>query len=182
MIAALLAIAGTAEAQPSPIAEPVYHGILEVRRSLGSFDPDTGIASLKIRSWRFLLNPDTNQILPDQEPIVVDISENSLPLAAGMLTRSRNGKVFTYKAAREDTTQPIRSLRIKQTRDAYRVSMTLRGLDFRSLINNDGSCLPIAVIIGDDDGFNGGIFTRPGFESRRLRIARGCISAWPWER
>jgi hypothetical protein len=184
LVLALLLVAATAAAQPSPIADPVFHGVLGVRPSRGAFDPESGIASLTLRSWRFLLYPDSNAIFPDQEPIVIDIGENSLPLAAGMLVPSRNGKTFTYRAAPEDTTQPIRLLRIKQTKrsDTYRISLTLRDLDFRDLINNDGDCLPIAVIIGDDDGFNGGIFTRPSFGSRRLRIPRSCVSPWPWQR
>ena len=44
-------------------------------------------------------------------------------------------------------------------------------------------CNPMAVIVGDDDGFSGVEFDRPGgFSSSRVKIDGTCTPAggWPW--
>jgi len=42
-------------------------------------------------------------------------------------------------------------------------------------------CQPLAVIVGDDDGFTGAdLMTRPAI-SRHVAVPRACsVNTWPW--
>jgi hypothetical protein len=166
------------------VPDAVYHGELDVLPSVGKFDYDTGVASLKLRKWRFLVVTDSNGLAPDQETIVVLVGENSFPLPPGALKRSRNGKVFSYKAAKDDPS-PLRALRMRNRGYFYTFNVTLRDVPLGTLTTNDGVCLPVALLVGDDDAFNGGVFRRPGFTVdatvKQLRIQRSCPVPWPWE-
>jgi hypothetical protein len=181
-LAAVLACAsGVARAQVSQGATPIYHGLLFMRPSHGSIDPETGSAEVKARRWRLVLTPDSDGIYPDLEPVVVAIGENTFMLPAGTLHASRRGRVFSYRALRTDT-QAFRSFRIRRRRDgSYAVRFVVRGVDLSKLVLQDPLCLPTAVIVGDDDGFSGVTYSRPGFESRRLLIPSKCaVDSWPW--
>jgi hypothetical protein len=139
------------------------------------------MASLKLRRWRFLLYPESNDLAPDQELVAVRVGNNILPLDPGRLRASRNRKVFSFKAAKDDPT-PLRKLRLKKRRGEYSVSVTVRDIELSDLVLNDGVCVPMAVLVGDDDAFSGGFFVRPGFgvrPARRVRILRSCPSEWP---
>ena len=86
----------------------------------------------------------------------------------------------------------FRLFRIKQLSDAscapgirrpcYSVSFTLTGLDLSPLVLQNPLCLPMAVIVGDDDGFRGIFLTRRGhFMSPHVAIPRPCTPpTWPW--
>jgi hypothetical protein len=123
--------------------------------------------------------------------VIVAIGENSFMLEAGMLRPSRSGKVFSYRAPRNGDPQPIRSLRLKRQRDgSYTVRFSLTGVDLSMLILSDPVCLPTALLVGDDDGFLGVLFTRKACDkvplgrpcrARRVDIPRDCtIETWPW--
>jgi hypothetical protein len=179
-IVTLLALGSSARAQ-SPA---VYHGELDVLPSVGKFDINTGGASLKLRKWRFLVVPDSNGLVPDQEPIVILIGQNSFTLQPGSLKRSRNGKTFSFKAAKDDPSS-LRALRMRHRGYFYTFNATLRDVPLGTLATNDGVCLPVAFLVGDDDAFNGGVFSRPGFtvdsSAKQLRIQRSCPVPWPWQ-
>jgi hypothetical protein len=184
LLAAVLllpALASPVGAQ-SAAGDAVYHGRLDVLPSPGRFDVDTGKASLRLRRWRFLVVPDSNGVFPDQETALVLIAENTFALPPGALRRSRNGKVFSFKAAKDDPS-PLRALRMRDRGYFYTFNVTLRGVDLATLATSDGVCLPVAIQVGDDDAFAGGVFQRPGFarQAPQLRIARSCPTAWPWE-
>ena len=175
--------AATARAQISTTATPVYHGTLRILRpAVGTFDTATGIGTLRVRRWRLGLREDSNGIFPDQEPVVVALGEESFRLEAGSLTRSRNGKVFRYQAPHDAGPRGIRSIRIAQrARDSYLISLTLIGIDMSQLLLRNPVCQPLAVIVGDDDGFTGAdLMTRPAF-SRHVAVPRACsVNTWPW--
>jgi hypothetical protein len=169
-----------ARAQPVTSEDPIYHGVLDVLASPGSFDPSTGKAALRLRRWRFLIEPGSNGVFPDQETTEVLIADNSFALPPGTLRRSRSGKVFSYKAKKDDPS-PVRAIKLRYRGYFYNVTVKVQDVDLTQLVNNDGICLPVALRVGDDDAFNGGIFTRPGFNSTQLRISRSCTSEWPWQ-
>jgi len=180
---ALTLAAATARAQISTGATPVYHGTLRILRpGVGTFDTATGIGTLRVRRWRFELKQDSNGIFPDQEPVVVALGDESFRLEAGSLTRSRNGKVFRYQAPHDAGPRGIRSFRIaRRASGIYLVSFTLTGVDLSQLVLNNPVCQPLAVIVGDDDGFTGAdLMTRPAF-SRHVAVPRACsVNTWPW--
>ena len=174
-----------ASAQPATTATPNYHGVLDILAARGTISPDTGIATLKIRRWRLLLTQDSNGIFPDQEPTLIALAENNFYLPAGSLKASRGGRVFRYRAPRDAGPRALRSLYITRRPDgAYLVSFTLTGVELSRLTIQDRDCVPMALIVGDDDGFAGARLRRPSFETRRLLVTGDCTAdlngAWPW--
>ena len=170
---------------------PIYHGVLGFLPAKGKIDPKTGIASLKVNHARLLLSPTSDGIFPDREPVLVALGQNNFSLDAGMLKASHNGKVLTYRAPR-NTMSGILSFRIWQiagpgaagaSRGAYALRFTLKGLNLALLNTEYPLCLPMAVIVGDDDGFSGVTLMRPnGFHSPNFTIPRDCdaTGGWPW--
>ena len=103
-------------------------------------------------------------------------------LPAGSLTRSRNGKVFRYHAPAGAGPRGINSFRIaRRANGSYLVSFTLIGVDMSVLVLNTPVCQPMAVIVGDDDGFRGALLARPHFK-RRVAIPKACDASnhCPW--
>jgi len=176
----LAAAAPTARAQVST-ATPIHHGTLLIRGAAGRIDDSTGIGTLRVRRWLLTLADGSNGIFPGQEPVVVALGEESYVLAAGSLVPSRNGKVFHYRAPADAGPRAIRSFRIAQRPGgSYRVSFSLIGLDLSQLVLQTPVCMPLAVIVGDDDGFTGALLARPGFHAR-VTVPRPCnVNAWPW--
>jgi hypothetical protein len=163
-------------------ATPVYHGILQVARAGGSIDRDgNGSATVRVPRWTFLPNPDTNGIFPSQEVINVAIGEEALVLDVGQLQPSRSGKAFSFRSS----TNRIRFFRLWQLKSgAWAVRFNLAGIDLSRLLRVDSVCMPVAVLVGDDDGFTGATFKSPSFSSRRLIIPKDCDVGgdWPWLR
>jgi hypothetical protein len=142
------------------------------------------MATLKAHDWRFLpVYPSPDGVYPDQEPIVIALAENSFYLPAGAVKASRHGTRFRYRAPRNASTRGIRSLRLLERRDGtYLLSFTLAGVDLSQLTIADRACVPMAFIVGDDDGFNGARLRRPSFTSRALFVPGSCneTADWPW--
>jgi len=184
IVALVIAIAGGAGAQISTGGgSPVYHGLLDILGARGRIDIDTGNASVKVHRWRFIPAPNSNGIFPAEEPVRIALDDNTLFLPAGSLKASRHGRVFRYKAPRDAGPQAVRSLEIRVVKDGtYRVKYTLTGLNLSKLLFGFPTCVPTAVIIGDDDGFAGAWLNRQSFESPRLAIPRSCeiTNDWPW--
>ncbi|HYV56645.1 MAG TPA: hypothetical protein VE911_03830 [Candidatus Nitrosopolaris sp.] len=170
---------------------PIYHGVLGFLPAKGKIDRATGTASLKVQHARFLLSPTSDGIFPDREPILIALGpNNTFGIDAGMLKPSHKGKVLTYRAPKS-TTSGILSFRIWQiagpgaagaSRGAYGLRFTLKGLNVALLNVQDPLCLPMAVIVGDDDGFSGVVLTSPSFQSKTLSVPRDCNAGgnWPW--
>src|SRR5439155_633686 len=57
----------------------------------------------------------------------------------------------------------------------YTVSFKVEGVDLERLNIEDPLCSPLAVIVGDDDGFVSVAVTSPSFVSRRVSLPRICI-------
>ena len=187
-IAALVAVLSAgrpSSAAPATTATPAFHGTLDMIAAHGTIDPSTGNATLKIRGWRLLLSPDSNGIFPDQEPMLIALAENNFYLAAGALKPSRRGRVFRYRAPRDVGPRAIRSLRLAERRDGiYTLSFTLTGVELSRLTIQDRDCVPMAFIVGDDDGFGGARLRRPSFKTRQIVLPGDCTAdlngAWPW--
>ena len=171
---------------------PIYHGVLGFLPMKGKIDRTTGIASLKVQHARFLLSPTSDGVFPDREPILVALGANNFSLDAGMLKASHGGKVLSYRAPRTGNPTGILSFRIWQivgagaagaSKGAYGIRFTLRDLNLALLNTEYPLCLPMAVIVGDDDGFSGVMLTRPaGFKSPHFTIPKDCDTGggWPW--
>ena len=177
-LAALLPVAARAQ-----VAEPVHHGCLFVRFAGGPFDPRTGVATLKVPGWRFTSAPGSDGIFPATEPILVFLAENDYSLDPGALHASRSGKVFSYRAPKGTAPPAIKRLRIKQKKDgSFTARFQLTGLVLEQIINADGLCLPMALIVGDDDFFSGVRLIRPGsLETvKRFEVQSSCVpNDWP---
>jgi hypothetical protein len=173
----------TGRAQDSPVVEPVFHGLLEILPAGGTLDPETGSSTVKVRRWRFIATQDSNGLFPTTEAVVIALGDNTFTIPAGMVKASRNGRVFKFRAAPDaDPRFPAR-FRLKQRTDGtWAVRFTLRGVNLASLVVTYPICLPMAVLVGDDDGFSGVELTRKSFGSRRLLIEKECDIGedWPW--
>jgi len=190
--ALMLAAAAPAPRAQVTTATPVHHGKLFMLPAVARIDNATGIGNLRVRSWQLQLADGSNGIFPGSEPVVLAFGEESFLLPGGSLTPSRNGKVFTYRAPADAGPRAFRLFRIRQRPDGscasgsqrpcYSVSFTVTGLDLSQLVLQNPLCLPLAVIVGDDDGFRGIYLTRRGhFNSSRVAIPHSCVPpTWPW--
>src|SRR5262249_24621451 len=88
------------------------------------------------------------------------------------------------------TPRGVRSLKIVQyTRGClglacYKVSFSLVQIDLSTLVLESPVCTPMAIIIGDDDGFSGVQFARPGLVGPKIRVQSKCddVNNWPGRR
>lgn len=172
-----LLVASTVEAVP-----PIFHGRLTAGSGKGRIDPNTGNTTFSIRRWGLKLTSDSNGIDPAVEVMIIAVAEESFRIPEGMLKRSRSGRRFTYRTT---TNRGVRMIQL--TRDAeggWRIRFTLAGVELSSLLVLDPPlCLPLAVIVGDDDGFTGVSFDKPKpYPSSVLTIRGVCsdVVGWPW--
>ena len=184
VLALLLAIwAGTAAAQVTT-PEALYHGVLTVNPARGTLDLVTGNALLKAGHWRADLNPETNGMFPDREPILFAIGEEIFRLPDDMMRSSRKGKMFSYRA-KPAPERGIGSLRLQRRRNgSWSITFDLRGVELSALFVDNPVCKPLALIVGDDDFFNGVLLSRAPPASTHLRIPSDCdaTGGWPWIR
>jgi len=180
-LAALLA--GRAAAQISTSAVPIFHGTLDVNQPAGgTLDRKTGQVKLRVNRWMFMPVAGSNGIFPSQEPVLVALGEDSFRLEPGSLVSLHGGRVFAYRAPKS-VKRGVRKIRIwPQPDGTYRLRFTLIGADLSRLNIEDPVCVPLAVIVGDDDGFSGVTVTSPSFRSRRIAIPGPCNAGgdWPW--
>lgn len=160
-----------------------YHGFLTIRRAGGTIDPSTGVSSVNVKRWSFLLAPDSNGMEPDVEPIIVAVGEGErLVLPAGTMRASKNRRKFTYRD--KTITRGVRSMKLWRGKDPaiWQVRFQVVGIDLSTLTINFPDCLPMAVIVGDDDGFSGVEFDRVGgFNGKGVRLVGFCaVEDWPW--
>jgi hypothetical protein len=181
-LVALLAVPVTARSQ----ARPVYHGVLAARPAGGSFNQH-GMASLRVRNWGLNLAPNSNGIAPDKEQIIIAIGDaEKLVVPVGTVRASKNHKRFTYRNPHQRGVRQLQIRRIKDDGDGtarYRISFSLVDVDLSFLLTNFPLCTSVAIIVGDDDGFEGLWFTLPGqFHSATVRVTgQTCETQdWPW--
>ena len=186
LLLALLGVLSTAptgaHAQVSATVNPIYHGDLRLRPALGTLDRRTGAAVMRMRGWRLRPSPDSNGLYPDREPILVALKEDTFRIEPGEVRRTRGGKRFSYRA-RPARTRGVQVLRLTQRVDgSYEVRLTLVGLELSALLFEDPGCYPMALIVGDDDGFSGIKITRKSFTSGRIAITDSCTpnTNWVW--
>jgi hypothetical protein len=185
-LATLVPTAATWGADISPTAIPVFHGTLQLARGRGSFDGRSGAARFTVRHWRMVLADGSNGVFPSQEPIVIAVGAYQFRLEPGALKVDRAGRHFRHRAAKGAARRGILRLDMKRKSSTeYDLSFTLADVQIFQLTEQTPVCMPMAVIIGDDDGFSGVDFDRPGFPqraTRRLSVLRDPCAAdtWPW--
>ena len=184
LAAVLVALAGRSWAQN---ATPIFHGVLGIRPAVGTINKNVGIANIKIRGWDLSLYPTSNGISPTTEQIIIAIGDSErLVIQAGSVKSSRNGKRFTFNDPKAP--RGVRSLKIVQYSKGclglacYKVSFSLVQIDLSSLVLESPVCTPMAIIIGDDDGFSGVQLARPGLVGSKFRVQSSCndVNNWPW--
>jgi hypothetical protein len=193
LVAAIVLVAGLriASSQEPPGGPPVYHGLLDITPAgHGVIDRTNGDATLTVHGWRYIVADDTNGLRPESERLIIAIGsgQNDLYLPPGALRPDRKARVFRYRAPRDahdampQADPRIRFFRMARRSDGtYRVSFRVRGVELSSLNFNDPVCVPLAVIVGDDDGFATGDASSPTFNSRRVTLSSGiCKAGWPW--
>jgi hypothetical protein len=180
---ALAVLLSTSAGAISTTATPIFHGVLRLERAVGTLDRATGSATIRVRHWGIILRPESNGIFPDQEPVVIAIGDDTARLEAGMIKASRNRRTFSYRASKSDPTARVLSLRLHLQRDgSYQLRFTIRNIQLYQLNTEDPVCLPMAFIVGDDDGFTGVNFTSPTFDSKKVILpSKSCSpDGWPW--
>jgi len=196
MLAALvILLPGRASAQVA--ASPVFHGLLGIRPAVGTIDKRIGIGSLRVRNWELKLRPESNGIEPPQDQILIAVGDaERFVIQPGSVKASRNGKRFTYRDPK--ARRGIRSLKIVQYSKGciglacYRVTFSLVNVDVSALLIGSPVCAPMAVIIGDDDGFSQVQLVRPGLVGTGFHVRPPCEAgptcscpaqggSWPWE-
>lgn len=179
----LLALPVAVVAEVSTVANPVYHGGLDVgplRGTIALCRHCDGSASVIAGPW--ILSPvnESNGVFPAAEPIVLAIGEESFRLEPGMVRSNRKGTLFSYRAPR-GLRRGIRYLRMRLQPDgSFAFRFALRDIDLSSMKITDPVCKPFALIVGDDDGFISLDLTSRSF-SRRLAVRGSCVSDWPWQ-
>jgi hypothetical protein len=187
-LAALVAAPAVGRAQ----GVPIYHGVLAIRPANGLFekgglDNSSGIASLRVKNWILNLAQGSNGIAPDKEPIIIAVGETEkLVIPAGQVKASKNGKRFVYR--NPTATRGVRLFQMRRLKDdgdgtpRYRLTFAL-SVDLSFVLSEYPLCSPMAVIVGDDDGFSGIELDRPGgFSKPRVRVDGPCtnVADWPW--
>jgi hypothetical protein len=178
-----LLAAAVVQAGPVTTADPVYHGELSIRPAGGTINRRNGNATINIRNWTFTPTPQSDGVFPDQEPIIVALKDDNFRLEAGALHANRKGNTFTYRSTAKKTPRGVRLLKLTHLADgSWTVRLSMAGVDLSRLNLEDPICSPMAVIVGNDDGFGGVTITSPGWTSRRVDIPAGCDvgNAWPW--
>jgi hypothetical protein len=182
---ALLVAAGI----PARAEVPTYHGCLRPRPAVGPFDRRDGSTNIAATNWQWDLSPISNGIAPGSEQITISLGgdQNAFVIPPGAVKAKRQGTLFVYKGPR-DQPRGVTSLRMKMLSPLrYRVSFKLKGVDLSQLILQSDACLPVAIVVGLDDGFNGAEMVRPGglnaLRSRTVRLTGACAvdtSQWVW--
>ena len=165
--------------------KPLFHGQLVLGPATGRINRKAGTGTLVVRGWTFVPNPDSNGVFPDREPVLIALGNDSFLMGAGALHVSHKGRLFTYHGLQSAGGRVVRSLRLHHNPDDsfYTVSFKVSGVDLEKLNSEDPLCRPLAVIVGDDDGFIDVALTSPSFESRRVLLPRTCVdpsAGWPW--
>jgi hypothetical protein len=106
---------------------------------------------------------------------------------AGQVKASKNGKTFVYRNPK--VTRGVRLLKIRRLKNdgdgtpRYSFTFSLVNIDLSFMVDQYPLCTPMAIIVGDDDGFSGVELDRPGgFTRSRVRVDGACINVadWPW--
>lgn len=158
-----------------------FHGTLELRVATGRIDPVSGSAAFALHRWIVRPTPDSNGVFPSLEPMLVAVGEDGFRVEAGAVHERRKG-VFVYRSD-AGVERGVRSLRFVARRDgSYLLTLKLAGVELSRLTLQSPVCVPVALIIGDDDAFSGLLFSRASFRSRRLRLAEACLpnENWQW--
>ena len=185
ILAAALGVGSEACAEVASAAIPRFHGRLRLARGAGRLDRQSGAARFTVRHWRMVLADGSNGIFPGEEPVVIAFGTDQFRLEPGALSAGRRGR-FRFRAPKVPDARGILALDLRRlAATVYDVSFTVADVQLFPLTENAPVCMPAAVIVGDDDGFSGVDFDRPGFPerltSRVVVRRRPCdATAWPW--
>ena len=179
IVAVVLALSTSSRAGSAPI----YHGKLDIIPSGGRIDRrGGGVATVKAKLWRFTLAAGTNGISPASERVVLNLGAGQWAADPGEMVETKKGGVWNYTPKAKRGPRAIAMLRLKLEPDGtYSFRFRITGADMSQLNTEDPVCDPFALIIGDDDAFDGVLLTSPSFVSTKLRVADRCsATAWPW--
>ena len=179
----MLVLTGSAPAEDPP---PLFHGGLTIRTARGRVDDRSGRGTLRAQAWDLLVVTGSNGIAPDRERVVIALGTgDQLVIPAGSMRASRSGRTFTYRPPAP--AQPIRFFQMRLLRKArgaqarYRVRFALSDIDLSKLSIQYPVCASMAIIVGDDDGFDGILLDRPrGFRRPTVLVRGSCPADWPW--
>jgi hypothetical protein len=161
-----------------------YHGVLAAYPTRGRIDTTTGAADVRTGWWEFKLAANSNGIDPAHEGVWVFLGDTErYRVEPEALVVTKHGKRFRYRNA--GATRGIRALDLRATRHGtWVIRLRFVGVDLSSLLLTCSVCQPMAVIVGDDDAFDGALLTRrgcPANPGRRLAYADQCSPGdWPW--
>lgn len=182
LLAPVFLFATSATAQPTTSALPVHHGTLALARAYGAIDPASGAAALRAKRWSLTLAARSNGVFPESEPVLVAIGEEVFLLPGGSLRARGRSSTLVYRAPKNQR-RGIRSIRLTpRIGGDWLVHVTLANIELSRLLLQDPSCVPIAIIVGDDDGFSGIQIRRAGRAGKRLIVTGACTPAdnWTW--
>jgi len=181
-VVVVLGVLRIASAEISETLTPKYHGTLQPEPVSGRIDPETGVSRLVVKGWLLRPAADSNGVFPAAEPVLVAVGEESFRIERGRLSPSKSGRRFSYRSA-GSVQRGVRSMRLRLRPDgAYDVRLVLFNVSLGRLLFDYPQCVPMAVIVGDDDGFTGVDLDRKSFTSRRLMVRGGCVpdEDWVW--
>lgn len=165
-----------------PVLAETFHGTLLPVPAKGTLDTHTGFAALSAKKWVVTLNPGSNGIAPQLEPVYVFFGDvDRLAVPVGAFRTLRNGKLFKYR--KPDETRGVRAMDLKAQRDGrWLVKLQLVGVDLSTLLLNPTVCQSVALVVGDDDFFEGLSLQRVGGrDGAKLKAAGTCAASdWPW--
>jgi hypothetical protein len=159
-----------------------FHGTLLPVPAKGTLDTATGFGTLTAKKWVVTLNPSSNGIAPQLEPVYVFFGDvDRLAVPVGGFRALRNGRLFKYR--KPDETRGVRAMDLKAQRDGrWLVKLQIVGVDLSTLLLNPTVCQSLAIVVGDDDAFEGLALERlGGRDGTRVKAAGTCAASdWPW--
>jgi hypothetical protein len=166
-------------------ATPVFHGALGFTPARGRLDRNRArgyLATLDVRQWALIPEPNSNGISPGDEPIIIAFGEATWRLEPGALSESKRGGTWSFKAKGPHGSRAIKRLRVRRELDgSFSFRFVVSGIDGSQLDTADPVCIAFAFIIGDDDAFTGVSLSSPTFNSRKLRVLEPCTAEeWLW--
>jgi len=159
-----------------------YHGDLFPIPTRGRLDPATGYADVRTGRWIIKPTKDSNGLHPETEGVWIFVSDTErFRVEPEQLVASKSGTRFRMRDPR--ATRGVRSLDLRHLYDGrWTIQLRLVQVDLSALMLTSRVCQSIAVIIGDDDAFEGAVLARVGGRGGRRVKADGVCQPgdWPW--
>jgi hypothetical protein len=168
-----LLLLALAAARPASALDAQFISNLAVRPARGHLDIATGQMSLEVRRWRWVPAAGSDGVDPVTEEIELMVGTDTIVFPAGAVTEPRPGR---YSYRNRTATRGFTRLRMKRASDgAWLVSFRVVGMDQTPLLPQLITCVPLALVIGNDAGVSGVDLERPrGADSPRVKLRGFC--------